>query len=163
MSGGSIEFLADYLANQGFIQRFAALFKVLPQSIINHCLISVASLHRSITKFFNHLSIKVNRYSSFSLLRYDRASFSGFEIIFLLHNVSSPWMLLSWLKSVGLYFPDRYRLRGLFVRLHQTQLLRTFFLHRYRDLQLLRPSYQKEHSQHQQTGSYVSDSCFWPF
>ncbi len=39
MSGGSIKFLSDYLANHGFIQRFTAFFKVLLQSIINHCLI----------------------------------------------------------------------------------------------------------------------------
>ena len=163
MGGCPIKFLTNYLANQRFIQRLASFFKVLPQGIVNHRLISRTRFCRTITEFFDYLVIKINRNTSLPLLRHDRASFCEFEFIFLLHNISSPRILLASQKSAELSFPGTYKPPILFSRLNRTRLIQIFFLHRFLDPRSLMPSYRKARSQHQRNEFYVSESCFWPF
>ena len=156
-----IKLLTDHLANQCFIQGLFALFKVLFQGIIDHRLISGTSFCRAITKFFNYIIIEIYRNPSLPLLGNNRASFSRFKFIFLLHSISSPRPLPSSQKSYELNFPYTYRPPRLSAQLNRNRLLQIFFLHRYFDLQSLVPSHLKVRSQHPRNELCVSDSCFW--
>ena len=163
MGRSPIKFLSDHLTNQRLVQRLDAFFKVLPQGLVNHSLISGASVRRPIPKFLNYLIIKKNRNPSLALLGYNRASFCVFEFIFPLHSISSPRTLLSSQKSAELSLPDIYKLPRRSARLNRYRLLRIFFLHRYLDPLSLKPLYRKARFQHPRNESYVSESCFWPF
>ncbi len=163
MGGCPIKLLTYHLANQGFIQRLAAFFKVLPQSIVNHRLIPRTSFCRPITKFFNYLIIKKNRDSSLSFLRHNWPSFCGIEFIFLLHSISSPRPSPFSQKSAEWSYPGTYKPLLLFSRLRLSRLLQIFFLHRYPDLPSLMPSYHKARSRHLRNGLCVSGNCVWPF
>ncbi len=161
MGGCPIKLLTDHLANQCFVQRLLALFKVLFQGIINHRLISGTRLCRTITKFLNYFIIKIYRNPSLPLLGDNWPSLSRFKFIFLFHSISSPRRLPSSQKSVELNSPDTYRPLRLSARLNRIRLLQIFFPHQYFDLQSLMPSYHKARSQHLRNESCVSDSCFW--
>jgi len=76
MNSGFIQFLTDYPANHCFIQCPATFLKVLLQRLINHCLIAMSRLVRPVSKFFDYIIIKINRYSCFTLLGYDLSSFA---------------------------------------------------------------------------------------
>ena len=59
MGGGFIQFFSDHLANHLLIQRLVARFKVLSESFVDHCLISVSRRVSSIAEFLDQIGIDV--------------------------------------------------------------------------------------------------------
>ena len=103
----TLQFLTYYLSQNSFIYRLFLFGKVMSESFVDHCLIPVARCVGASTKLLENIIVDENGNSGFSFLRNNRASFSFFEIIFLLHRLFS---LFAWLvarRSTGYLLRDR--------------------------------------------------------